>query len=74
MQIRTLVPAGSPEVSVTLEGRGLKGGGRIKTTTSLQNKQILTTVRHTQLGFYREVRTDYTTPRRIFEGYSEEVP
>ncbi|KAM8903454.1 sacsin isoform 4-T6 [Spinachia spinachia] len=26
VQIRTLVPAGSPEVSVALEGRGLKGG------------------------------------------------
>ncbi|XP_020498509.2 sacsin [Labrus bergylta] len=31
--IRTLVPAGSPEVSVILEGRGLKGGGRFGQTT-----------------------------------------
>lgn len=36
VHIRTLVPAGCPEVSVTLEGRGLKGGGRIQTSTSLQ--------------------------------------
>ncbi|KAA8593891.1 hypothetical protein FQN60_004725, partial [Etheostoma spectabile] len=33
VQIGTLVPAGSPEVSVTLEGRGLKGGGRFGQTT-----------------------------------------
>ncbi|KAM8903453.1 sacsin isoform 3-T5 [Spinachia spinachia] len=33
VQIRTLVPAGSPEVSVALEGRGLKGGGRFGQTT-----------------------------------------
>ncbi|XP_056298081.1 sacsin isoform X2 [Pseudoliparis swirei] len=33
VQIRNLVPAGSPEVSVTLEGRGLKGGGRFGQTT-----------------------------------------
>lgn len=37
MQIETLVPAGSPEVSFKLEGRGLKGGGRINTATSLQD-------------------------------------
>ncbi|XP_036820541.1 sacsin-like [Oncorhynchus mykiss] len=29
VQIGTLVPRGSPEVSVTLEGRGLKGGGKM---------------------------------------------
>ncbi|XP_034023953.1 sacsin [Thalassophryne amazonica] len=33
LQICTLVPAGSPEVSVTVEGRGLKGGGRFGQTT-----------------------------------------
>nr|XP_040022447.1 sacsin isoform X1 [Gasterosteus aculeatus aculeatus]XP_040022488.1 sacsin isoform X1 [Gasterosteus aculeatus aculeatus] len=33
VQIRTLVPAGSPEVSVALEGSGLKGGGRFGQTT-----------------------------------------
>ncbi|XP_063763449.1 LOW QUALITY PROTEIN: sacsin [Eleginops maclovinus] len=33
VQIGSLVPAGSPEVSVTLEGRGLKGGGRFGQTT-----------------------------------------
>ncbi|XP_061916453.1 sacsin isoform X1 [Entelurus aequoreus] len=33
MQVGTLVPMGSPEVSVTLEGRGLKGGGRFGQTT-----------------------------------------
>lgn len=32
-QVGTLVPTGSPEVSVTLEGRGLKGGGRFGQTT-----------------------------------------
>ncbi|XP_028319754.1 sacsin isoform X2 [Gouania willdenowi] len=33
VQISTLVPAGSAEVSFTLEGRGLKGGGRFGQTT-----------------------------------------
>ncbi|KAM3874971.1 sacsin [Diretmus argenteus] len=33
VQIGTLVPTGSPEVSITLEGRGLKGGGRFGQTT-----------------------------------------
>ncbi|KAM3615803.1 uncharacterized protein V6R79_008113 [Siganus canaliculatus] len=33
VQIRTLVPTGCPEVSVRLEGRGLKGGGRFGQTT-----------------------------------------
>nr|XP_057935271.1 sacsin isoform X2 [Doryrhamphus excisus] len=32
-QVGSLVPTGSPEVSVTLEGRGLKGGGRFGQTT-----------------------------------------
>lgn len=41
VQIGTLVPSGSPDVSVTLEGRGLKGGGKIKNTTSLHNNQFL---------------------------------
>ncbi|KAM7413412.1 hypothetical protein PAMA_020685 [Pampus argenteus] len=31
--VGTLVPTGSPEISVTLEGRGLKGGGRFGQTT-----------------------------------------
>lgn len=30
VQIRSLMPAGSPQVCFTLEGRGLKGGGRIR--------------------------------------------
>ncbi|XP_035477581.1 sacsin isoform X2 [Scophthalmus maximus] len=33
VQIGTLVPTGSPEVSIALEGRGLKGGGRFGQTT-----------------------------------------
>ncbi|KAM4589979.1 sacsin isoform 2-T2 [Fundulus diaphanus] len=33
VQIGSLVPAGSPEVPMTLEGRGLKGGGRFGQTT-----------------------------------------
>ncbi|XP_037534063.1 sacsin [Nematolebias whitei] len=33
VQIGTLVPAGSPDISVTLQGRGLKGGGRFGQTT-----------------------------------------
>ncbi|MEQ2205411.1 hypothetical protein XENOCAPTIV_027445, partial [Xenoophorus captivus] len=33
VQIGSLVPAGSPEVSMTLEGSGLKGGGRFGQTT-----------------------------------------
>ncbi|XP_054650428.1 sacsin isoform X2 [Dunckerocampus dactyliophorus] len=33
MQVGALVPTGSPEVFVTLEGRGLKGGGRFGQTT-----------------------------------------
>ncbi|KAM4628232.1 sacsin isoform 2-T2 [Polymixia lowei] len=33
VQIGALVPPGSPEVSITLEGRGLKGGGRFGQTT-----------------------------------------
>ncbi|KAM9853358.1 sacsin isoform 2-T2 [Aulostomus maculatus] len=33
MQVGALVPTGSPEVSVSLEGRGLKGGGRFGQTT-----------------------------------------
>ncbi|KAL0973286.1 hypothetical protein UPYG_G00201440 [Umbra pygmaea] len=33
VQVGTLVPPGSPEVCVTLEGRGLKGGGRFGQTT-----------------------------------------
>lgn len=36
LQIRTLVAAGSPEVYITLEGRGLKGGGRIETSQNVQ--------------------------------------
>lgn len=35
MQIGTLVSTGSPEVSLALEGRGLKGGGRTKITVSV---------------------------------------
>ncbi|KAK2847013.1 hypothetical protein Q5P01_010012 [Channa striata] len=33
VQITTLVPAGSSEITVTLEGKGLKGGGRFGQTT-----------------------------------------
>ncbi|KAM6946232.1 sacsin [Aplochiton taeniatus] len=33
VQIGALVPRGSPEVSITLEGRGLRGGGRFGQTT-----------------------------------------
>uniref|UniRef100_A0A7N8Y5K6 Ubiquitin-like domain-containing protein n=1 Tax=Mastacembelus armatus TaxID=205130 RepID=A0A7N8Y5K6_9TELE len=33
IQIGSLVPTGSPEVSVNLVGRGLKGGGRFGQTT-----------------------------------------
>lgn len=40
-QIGTLVPAGSPEVSVSLEGRGLKGGGNIKIHTFIAMDYLL---------------------------------
>ncbi|KAJ7995472.1 hypothetical protein DPEC_G00244910 [Dallia pectoralis] len=33
VQIGTLVPTGTPEVCITLEGKGLKGGGRFGQTT-----------------------------------------
>lgn len=37
VQMGMLAPAAGPEVSLRLEGRGLRGGGRIHTTASWQS-------------------------------------
>lgn len=40
VQMGMLAPAAGPEVSLRLEGRGLRGGGKIQTTASCQRSQL----------------------------------
>lgn len=40
VQMGMLTPAAGPEVSLRLEGRGLRGGGRIQTAASCQQGQL----------------------------------
>lgn len=72
MQIGSLVPAGSPEVSMTLEGRGLRGGGKVEIFLSLPLTLLLCS--SYSMICYREIWPNYTSTGGVFEGHSQKVP